>query len=311
MLLRLSELEFPTAPERLFARPGPLVLEIGFGDGRFMVDMAQSRPDWNWLGAELSGTAVLKALKRLHRHDIKQVRLYHGPASILLRTVVSARSLHRVYVNFPDPWPKRRHSDKRLLKARFFELVSTRLAKGGALFLTTDHAEYYRSAIAEARSTGLFRVERKSATTELLSTKYAMKWRGLERPVLHAVFTKTDEAAAAPPIERYPMPHAILEGNLPDPAGFLKIIHHFEGGHAVVLGVYSAVAQESLLFLAQVDEGELSQKVIVEARPHEEGVRLSLYRFGDPIVTRGVKAAVGCVADWLVECGLCIKRRAY
>jgi tRNA (guanine-N7-)-methyltransferase len=72
------------------------------------------------------------------------------------------------------------------------------------------------------------------------------------------------------------------------------------------------VVRSALLFLIQVEEAEFSQQVLVEARPHAEGVHLSLVRFGDPLVTEGVKRAVGCVADWLIEdAGLRLNRRSY
>jgi tRNA (guanine-N7-)-methyltransferase len=312
MLLRLSELDFPTPPERLFGRSGPFVLEVGFGDGRFIAEVARRRTEWNWLGAEVSSTSVQKAHRRLRRQGIRHVRLYHGPGTVLLRNLVPPGSLHKVYVNFPDPWPKKRHRGNRLLQVPFMELLSTRLADGGSLLLTTDHAEYCQYSVDQGRSSGLFSVVSAPVPAAALNTKYAVKWREQDKPIYHVVFEKTGEAAPHNPIERFEMPHAILDGTLPTPDQFEKRVEPFDGGHVVLLRAYSGVARDALLFMVQVEEAELSQKVLIEARPHaDDGVHLSLVRFGDPLVTDGVKAAVGFVADWLVEQGLALNRRSY
>ncbi len=312
MLLRLAEVELPTAPEVLFGRTGPLVLEVGFGDGRFMADMARRHPAWNWLGAEVSGVSTLRALKRMKREGVRQVRLFHGHASVLLRNVVPPCALQRAYVNFPDPWPKERHRAKRLLQVPFFRLLSTRLVEGGVLLLTTDHEEYFRYALDQGRETDLFRIDVVPPPPETLATKYALKWREQHKPIRHAVFTKTAEHPSPfPPIERFAMPHAILDGALPRIEDFRKQVHPYDDGHVVMLRAYRGLAQKELVFLVHVDEDDLEQEVLVEARPHADGVIVGLQRFGSPLITKGVKEAVRCVTLWLEAQGMRAVKRSY
>ncbi|RMF52898.1 MAG: tRNA (guanine-N7)-methyltransferase [Bacteroidetes bacterium] len=312
MLITPSSLTFPTPPERLFGRPGPLVLEVGFGDGRYLVHLGRTHPDWNLLGAEVSLGSVTRAFKRLRREGVRTARLYKGHGRFLVRNVIPRHGLHRVYVNFPDPWPRKRHHKNRLLQAGFFRLLSTRLEDGGALLLTTDHAEYFAFACDEARTTGLFDVAEGPPPPATLQTKYALKWQAERRPIYHAVFTKTAEAPDPyePSLELCQMQHALLEGDLRAVPPLTKEVHRFPGGVVVLLEAYRDPAGDALLFLVLSEEEDLRQEMLVKAWPHrtptrpERGVAVALQRFGEPLTTRGAREAVRAVTQWLERQGL-------
>ncbi|MDX2004693.1 MAG: tRNA (guanosine(46)-N7)-methyltransferase TrmB, partial [Meiothermus sp.] len=185
MLIRLGDVPFPLGD-------GPnQVLEVGFGDGRFTALIAQMHPEWRIVGVEIAAASVGRAVRRLRREGVHNVRVYHGEARFALRNFFAPGGLSRVYVNFPDPWPKAKHHDNRLLQRSFFRRLSTRLAEGGQLLLTTDHHDYWRFAQAEASASGLFDVSTPPPPPHHLTTKYALKWRGEGRSFYHAVFTKT------------------------------------------------------------------------------------------------------------------------
>ena len=305
MLVSLSHLDFPTSAERLFGRTGPFVLEIGFGDGRFLAHLGQAHPAWNLLGAEVSPASVTRAFRRLRREGIATARLYRGHGRFLVRNVIPPRGLHRVYVNFPDPWPRKRHHKNRLLQTPFFRLLSTRLEDGGALLLTTDHAEYFHFALEQAQASGLFHLAEGPPPPAMLRTKYALKWQEQDRPIYHVAFTKTAEADDVfKPIERCPMQHALLEGDLNAVAPFEKLVHRFRGGTVVVLDAYREMRGAGLLFQVIIEEEDLSQEVLIKAWPHEAGIYVGLQRFGHPLTTRGVREAVGAVTRWLEGQGL-------
>jgi len=313
-VLRFSEIDLPIDPERTFGREGPLVLEIGFGDGRFLVTLSRLHPEWNLLGVEAAGASVVRALKRLRREGVPWARLFRGRAGFALRHLVPPRALRAVYVNFPDPWPKSRHQERRLLQVPFFRLLSTRLEEGGRLFLTTDHEEYFRFAVEEGEKSGLFAVEVKPPPPETLTTKYAEKWKNQGRRFYHAVFTKTAEAEEEfPPLKKEEaMPHAILEGPMPTIEGFEKQVHAFPGGHAIFLEAARREG-EGYCFLVRIEEPELdlTQELLFELRKSGHGLYAGLKRFGDPLVTPGVRRAVGFLVDWLVQKGLTVKQRSY
>lgn len=317
MLLRPADFTLPTPPESLFGRAAPLVMEVGFGDGGFLAHLAEAHPAWNVLGAEVAVGSVTRAFKRMRREGAQNVRLYLGHARFLVRDVLPPASLHRVYVNFPDPWPKKKHRPRRLLRAPFFELLSTRLEAGGALWFTTDHAEYFDFAREEAAATGLFEIAQQPPPPATLETKYARKWRAQNIPIQHAVFTKIGEAAGPfpPTVETYDaMHHALLDGALPAADSFEKIVHRFEGGTVVVLEAYRAVAAAALVFAVRIEEPDLTQELFIEVRPARKGTAeyfVGIKPFGQPLVTRGTREAVGVVAGWLVEGGMTLAQRFF
>ncbi|WP_105317237.1 tRNA (guanosine(46)-N7)-methyltransferase TrmB [Thermus tenuipuniceus] len=304
MLVRPALL--PLWPPRvidLFGREGPLVLEVGFGDGRFTVDLAKAHPEWLILGAEVSAASVQRAYRRLRREGIGNVRLYHGQGLFALRNLVPPGSLKRVIVNFPDPWPKKRHQRKRLLQEGFFRRLSTRLVEGGDLLLTTDHEEYFRLALEEAERSGLYRVEVKEPPETHLRTKYALKWKEAGRIFFHAVFTKmAEDPTPWPPIRRYEVAHALLRGELPKELTLAKASVAIPGGMAVFLEV--ARGEEGFYVLTHVEEEDLTQDLLLEVRRSARGLYAGVSRFGSPLITEGVKEAVRALVRELGRVGL-------
>lgn len=280
-----------------------MVLEVGFGDGRFTAELAKAHPEWLILGAEVSAASVLRAYRRLKREGIGNVRLYHGQGPFALRNLVPPGGLRRVIVNFPDPWPKRRHQGKRLLGEGFFRRLSTRLMGGGDLLLTTDHEEYFRFALEEGKRSGLYRVEVKEPPEAHLRTKYALKWKEAGRTFFHAVFTKVAEDPTPwPPIRRYEVAHALLRGELPKELTLAKAPVAIPGGVAVFLEV--ARGEEGFYVLTHVEEEDLTQDLLLEVRRSAHGLYAGVSRFGSPLITEGVKGAVRALVRELEGMGL-------
>lgn len=304
---------FPPRPEQLFRRHGPLVLEIGFGDGGFLRSIALEHPEWNILGADTTRPSVERALRRLRRNRIDNVWLYRGSGAFLLRNLCPANSLFRAYVNFPDPWPKKRHRGKRLLTPGFFALLSTRLQSEGSFLLTTDHEPYYRRALSNAAK--YFDVRPKQPPPAAVRTKYATKWQALRRPLYHAVLQKRCESQAAFPLSvglTSTMHHAILSGRLPQPDTFDTLVHSFPGGRVIVLDVLCRLEAGGLVFQARIEEPDLMQDALIEARRSAEGtdrVLLGVMPFGQPLSTQGTKEAVRAVTTYLEGHGMRVVNR--
>ncbi|MBB5234389.1 tRNA (guanine(46)-N(7))-methyltransferase TrmB [Deinococcus budaensis] len=331
MIFRFSDFHFPDAAARLYPHtPGrPWVLEVGFGDGRFWPHHAATFPEApNYLGVEISGTSLLKAGRRLRAAGLDNAVLTKLPAAPLIREVVPQGALDAVVVNFPDPWPKAGHTGHRLLRAPFFQLAASRLKPGGAVLLTTDHEEYFEFACAEAAASGVMAVEFTEPPPAALETKYALKWRDLGLGARHARFTPLAHPAVPHgALTRYPdseedpaVPHAIL--TLPEtfaPQSFAK--HTARGGQtpedpagwtAVLLDLYRTLGKTGWTALAHVVEGELTQEVLIGITAREDGTHLvRLARFGGPVITPGVKAAVGVLTDWLETQGAQVRHRGY
>ena len=173
MILRGDSLSFPASSTDLFGRDAPMILEIGFGNGDFLAELSQSLPEHNLLGVEKAMTSVTHSFVRLRRREASNVRLMHAYAQFTLREVLAPGSLQRVYVNFPDPWPRIGHRRRRLIQQPLLWLLSSRLMDGGDMIFTSDHEEYFNYTLKQGERCDCFDVSEQEASTEYLSTKYA------------------------------------------------------------------------------------------------------------------------------------------
>lgn len=130
-----------SAADAVFARPGPTMLEIGFGMGDALVAMAAEHPERNFLGVEVYPPGIGSALLKIHTRSLANIRLVRADAVDFLMSLQDA-SLQGVMVFFPDPWPKKRHHKRRLVQAPFIDLVCEKLDAGGRFELATDWEPY-------------------------------------------------------------------------------------------------------------------------------------------------------------------------
>jgi tRNA (guanine-N7-)-methyltransferase len=125
-----------------FERPAPLVLDIGFGDGDALAEIAAAHPDRNYLGVEVYRTGTGRLLRRIESEGLTNLRVLLADASELLREGLAPASLAGVQLFFPDPWTKKRHHKRRIVQAEWLARVADRLQPGGFLHMATDWADY-------------------------------------------------------------------------------------------------------------------------------------------------------------------------
>ncbi len=128
--------------DRCFGRPGPRVLEIGFGMGQSLVAMAAAAPATNFLGIEVHRPGVGKLLHSMAGQGVDNIRVYCHDAVEILRDCVPDASLDTIQIFFPDPWHKKKHNKRRLIQPPFVTLLSSKLKQAGTLHLATDWEDY-------------------------------------------------------------------------------------------------------------------------------------------------------------------------
>ncbi len=126
----------------LFGRRAPVTLEIGFGMGDALLEMAAAAPERDFLGVEVHRPGIGRLLAGLEARGLGNVRVIEDDAVRVLERRLGDDVLDRLLLLFPDPWPKKRHRKRRLLQPPFVELAARRLAVGGMFHAATDWAPY-------------------------------------------------------------------------------------------------------------------------------------------------------------------------
>lgn len=127
---------------RIFARDAPCHLEIGFGMGHSLVEMARRHPENNYLGVDVYLPGIGSLLDSLDKAGLDNVRVLNVDAVEVLTQHLPEQALQCIYLFFPDPWPKKRHHKRRLVQADFARRVRRALAHGGMFHMATDWEEY-------------------------------------------------------------------------------------------------------------------------------------------------------------------------
>jgi tRNA (guanine-N7-)-methyltransferase len=127
---------------QLFGRGAPLQVDLGCGDGSFLCDLAQQFPDKNFLGIERLTKRVEKVRRKAEK--IENVLVLHADTLFAVRSSLPENSVETFYLFFPDPWPKRRHQQRRIFTREFLDAIAIALEEHGLLRVATDQLPYFR-----------------------------------------------------------------------------------------------------------------------------------------------------------------------
>ena len=139
----LGQLGQPIILKEVFGNCRPVEVEIGSGKGTFLLARAAARPELNFLGIEYARAYCYYAADRVRRHGLTNVRMIKVNAGEFFQHHLEDRSVLRVHIYFPDPWPKRRHQRRRLIQSAFIEQTRRVLIIGGQIIIVTDHPGYF------------------------------------------------------------------------------------------------------------------------------------------------------------------------
>lgn len=303
-------LPWPTDWAALFGEPHPLILEIGFGGGQFLLHLAAQHPDHHLIGIEISNRCLVAAEEKISRRGLRHVRVIHSTALTALHYLFAPASLSQIHINFPDPWFKSRHEHRRLMQRATVDLLANRLAPGGLLYLATDIAPYAEMSAELLADTPSLDNRLPTPWADSLPergvvTKYEQKARREGRPCHYFAYRRNDQPAPpAPPIKEQPMPHFVFEApfdltaiqrqfapaQLGDEAARISLMHAYLGDRALMIEAY-------------VREPTIDQHVafMVLARENPGEFTLQLSTIGQPRPTPGLHRAASAIADWLLS----------
>ncbi len=132
----------PIDQQTLFGRVAPLVLEIGFGMGDSLVDMAKSDPDKDFIGIEVHPPGVGRLINRAGLEGVDNLKTYMADANDVLEDCIADASVDRVQLYFPDPWHKKKHHKRRIVQPAFVAQLVNKLKPGGKIHFATDWENY-------------------------------------------------------------------------------------------------------------------------------------------------------------------------
>ncbi len=147
-LKTFDELPRPWDAAALFGRAAPLEVEVGTGKGLFLRGAAAAQPESDFLGIEVARKYAAFAAASLAKAGLRNALVVHGDALRLFRELLPERSIAAVHVYFPDPWWKKRHLKRRVMRESFLHDIERVLLPGGSLHFWTDVGDYYRSTLA-------------------------------------------------------------------------------------------------------------------------------------------------------------------
>ena len=308
---KVEQLPWPADWAALFGRAAPLVIEIGFGSGLFLADLARRRPDVNVLGMEISIPAVRNAGRKVTRGGLTNVVLLQANAPAALQALCVPDSVAAVIINFPDPWPKKDQLGRRLIDDAFLRLLASRLERGAPLDIATDEVSYAEQITAcllrSPHFTSRLDVPYTLDDPARLRTKYEeialregrtpryFQWQRNGTPV--------EERFPIP--KEYAMPHVVLR--LPaDPAEigrrFRPAVMEREMARIRFIEAYQSLRDGKLLIETYINEDPILQRIGLEVRARPTGeIVIALAEVGFPRPTRGVHLAIDALVEWLRE----------
>jgi len=128
--------------EEVFKRVAPLDIEVGFGKGEFLIEIAAENPDRNYLGFEIDRIRMKWAELKAYRDGLTNVRFVAGDALRLLPEIFKDGEVDRAYLNFPDPWPKTKHAKKRMIGEPLLNEFVRIVKPDGDIYVVTDVDDY-------------------------------------------------------------------------------------------------------------------------------------------------------------------------
>jgi len=186
----------PFAPASLFPTPKrALRLEIGFGGGEHLVEAATRESDIGFIGCEPFINGVAKLLAQIERRGLVNIRLFRGDAALALDWLPE-ESLDRVYLFYPDPWPKRRQRKRRFVSEENLDRLARVMRSGAELRFATDIDDYAAWTLARLRASTRFLWTAQACSDwrtpwdGWMQTKYEGKAIAVGRPPVYLTFRR-------------------------------------------------------------------------------------------------------------------------
>jgi tRNA (guanine-N7-)-methyltransferase len=176
----------------MFGRAQPLEVELGSGDGSFLVNYAKLHPERNFLGVERLLGRLRKIDRKGRRAGLTNLRGLRIESAYFLEYLLPRASASALHIYFPDPWPKRKHRKNRLINERFTEIARLALVPGGAVYLRTDDADYFNQMTAVFGANQAFKMAETPKELSGVVTDFEQNFHARGVATLRAAYQRLD-----------------------------------------------------------------------------------------------------------------------
>lgn len=174
-----------------FGNSNPLVLEIGSGKGRFLLESARERPEVNFIGIERSLHYYRFILDRLQRHKLPNLVAINFDGVPVMQEMFAAEALDEIHIYFPDPWPRPRERKRRLMRPETMREIERVMKLDARGVFVTDHKEYFEKAVPVVAAT--FKIEAGEVRGDQPPrTNYEAKYLEEGRPMYQILFRRSE-----------------------------------------------------------------------------------------------------------------------
>ncbi len=307
-LIRPSESErFPIDWASEFRNDNPIEVEIGFGYGEFLREIAQDRLHNNFVGIETSIFSAAKAQRKFAASGLENIRLIILDARFALRNLFGSASVAKVYLNFPVPWSKNRHAERRVIVPEFFTTLTDILYDKGIFELSTDVATYAQEAVLLGQSAGFGVLTQEINPDRESMTRFERKWKRFDRDIHFVRLQKQKTGRVERALEgMVPIPHQFIKHDEIDISGLREILDKtFKSDDGKQICVYKSIFKDLawdqyLVKTVASDEGFIQQCILVLVR-REQNWLVKLDGATNPYRTPAVKFAVKQLAQALTR----------
>ncbi|MFC5051393.1 tRNA (guanosine(46)-N7)-methyltransferase TrmB [Rubritalea spongiae] len=180
-------------PSTIFNNDQPLEIDLGCGDGSFLIAMAQQFPERNFLGVERLLGRVKKVCRKAERENLDNCKVLRLESKYVIEWLFPENSIDRLHLLCPDPWPKARHHKNRLVQQDFLEALYKALKPGGEFCFKTDHPEYFEWVEEEMNTFQKFeQLEWPEDAFFYPKTDFQLQWEAEGKVVERARFQKPE-----------------------------------------------------------------------------------------------------------------------
>jgi tRNA (guanine-N7-)-methyltransferase len=192
LIHQLTSIIEPLALEKIFPREQPLEVELGSGDGSFLIEWAKLNLQRNFVGIERLLGRIRKLERKTQRAGLTNVCCVRIESSYFIQYLLPTSSVSALHIYFPDPWPKRRHWERRLVNFAFPELARRAVCRGGVVYLRTDNGDYFQQMTEVFGANQHFRAIEIPAELASVKTDFEREFLARGIATLRAAYEKID-----------------------------------------------------------------------------------------------------------------------